>query len=53
LAVIGVGFFLIGFVLMLGMWFADQTVFRRRPEGAPAGFLDAVAPEPVADVRVT
>ena len=47
--VIGVGFFLIGFLLMFGMWFADKTFFRRRPEVAPPGFLDAVKPEPVAD----
>jgi hypothetical protein len=47
--VIGVGFFLLGFVLMLAMWTADKTFFRRRPEVAPPGFLDAKAPEPVAD----
>ena len=43
--VIGVGFFLIGFVLMLAMWTADKTFFRRKPEVAPAGFLDRVIPE--------
>jgi amino acid transporter len=47
--VIGVGFFLLGFLLMFGMWVADKTFFRRRPEVAPPGFLEAVAPEPVAD----
>jgi amino acid transporter len=47
--VIGIGFFLLGFLLMFAMWFADKTFFRRRPEVAPPGFLDAVAPEPVAD----
>ena len=47
--VIGVGFFLIGFVLMFGMWTADKTFFRRRPEVAPDGFLHAAAPEPVPD----
>jgi amino acid transporter len=47
--VIGIGFFLLGFILMFGMWVADKTFFRRRPEVAPAGFLDAAAPEPVAD----
>jgi amino acid transporter len=43
--VIGVGFFLIGFVLMLAMWFADKTFFRRHAEVAPAGFLDPVPAE--------
>jgi amino acid transporter len=47
--IIGVGFFLIGFFLMLAMWTADKTFFRRRPEVAPPGFLDRVAPEPLAD----
>ena len=43
--VIGVGFFVIGFLLMLAMWTADKTFFRRRPEVAPPGFLDQVMPE--------
>jgi amino acid transporter len=41
--VIGVGFFLIGFVLMFAMWVNDKTFFRRRPEVAPEGFLHQVA----------
>ena len=47
--IIGVGFFLLGFVLMLAMWPTTSTFFRRRPEVAPPGFLDRVAPEPMAD----
>ena len=47
--IIGVGFFLLGIVLMLAMHAYDKTFWRRRPEVAPAGFLERVAPEPVAD----
>ena len=45
--VIGVGFFVLGFLLMFAMWLADKTFFRRRPEIAPDGFMDrpAVVPE--------
>ena len=47
--VIGVGFFLLGFLLMLAMWFTDKTFFRRRPELAPEGFLHQAAPAPLTD----
>jgi len=45
--VIGIGFFLLGFLLMFAMWANDKTFFRRRAEVAPAGFMDqpVVAPE--------
>jgi hypothetical protein len=43
--VIGGGFFLLGFILMFGMWATDRTFFRRRPEVAPAGFLNPAAPD--------
>jgi amino acid transporter len=41
--VIGTGFFLLGIVLMLAMRMSDGTFWRRTPETAPSGFLDAVA----------
>jgi amino acid transporter len=51
--VIGVGFFLLGFLLMFAAWVNDKTFFRRRPEVAPSGFMESVArgdapPEAVA-----
>jgi amino acid transporter len=45
--VIGIGFFLLGFLLMFAMWISDKTFFRRRLEVAPAGFMDQ--PKVVAD----
>lgn len=41
--IIRVGFFLLGIVLMLAMRAYDATFWRRRPEVAPPGFIDAVA----------
>jgi hypothetical protein len=38
--VIGIGFFILGFLLMFAMWISDKTFFRRRAEVAPAGFMD-------------
>ena len=48
--IIGMGFFLLGLVLMFAMHAYDNSFWRRRPEVARDGFFDAVAkgevPEP-------
>jgi hypothetical protein len=39
--VISVAFLLLGLVLMLLQWWANPAYFRRKPETAPPGFLEA------------